>query len=156
MHKDMGLVFTGVCREELAKLKRNHARLGMRVTRLLARARSKRRNLSWSTVCGVRCQLHTTGNLINADVLRDELERRGSIFQTTADSEIILHLLAQQSDNGGNVLAALRRIQGAFSLIIMSERELFACAGSFWVASGLRSAKTRRLLYLASETCASI
>ncbi len=35
------------------------------------------------------------GNLINAVVLRDELERKGSIFQTTADSEIILHLLAQ-------------------------------------------------------------
>ena len=37
------------------------------------------------------------GNLINAAVLRDELERKGSIFQTTADSEIILHLLAQPS-----------------------------------------------------------
>ena len=35
------------------------------------------------------------GNLINAAVLREELERKGSIFQTTVDSEIILHLLAQ-------------------------------------------------------------
>ena len=41
------------------------------------------------------------GNLINAAVLRDELERKGSIFQTTADSEIIPHLLAQPLKNGG-------------------------------------------------------
>ncbi len=46
------------------------------------------------------------GNLINADLLRDELERKGSIFQTTADSEIILHLLAQPLDNGSGALAA--------------------------------------------------
>src|SRR5438034_6899282 len=93
------------------------------------------------------------GNLINADFLRDELERKGSIFQTTADSEIILHLLAQPSKNGGNVLAALRRIQGAFSLIIMSERELIAVRDPF----GWRPLSLRRLddaHIVASETCA--
>jgi len=85
--------------------------------------------------------------------LRDELERRGSIFQTTADSEIILHLLAQPSDNGGNVLAALRRIQGAFSLIIMSERELIAVRDPF----GWRPLALGKLdggYVVASETCA--
>ena len=40
------------------------------------------------------------GNLTNASQLRDELEARGSIFQTTVDSEIILHLLAQPDANG--------------------------------------------------------
>src|SRR5439155_4756435 len=93
------------------------------------------------------------GNLINADFLRDELERRGSIFQTTADSEIILHLLAQPSENGGNVLAALRRIQGAFSLIIMSERELIAVRDAFgWRPLAL--GKLDGAYILASETCA--
>ena len=48
------------------------------------------------------------GNLINAAVLRDELESKGSIFQTTADSEIIPHLLAQPSKNGGSPLSANR------------------------------------------------
>ena len=71
------------------------------------------------------------GNLINADLLRDELEHKGSIFQTTADSEIILHLLARPADNGASVLAALRRIEGAFSLLIMSERELIAVRDPF-------------------------
>ena len=54
------------------------------------------------------------GNLINAAVLRDELESKGSIFQTTADSEIILHLLAQPSNNGGSSLQRLRRSKARF------------------------------------------
>ena len=49
------------------------------------------------------------GNLVNAAQLREELEAKGSIFQTTVDSEIILHLLAQPRGSGG-VLSALRRI----------------------------------------------
>src|SRR5678815_1631485 len=49
------------------------------------------------------------GNLVNAAELREELEQRGSIFQTTVDSEIIVHLLAQPSGPNG-VLTALCRI----------------------------------------------
>src|SRR5205823_10195857 len=93
------------------------------------------------------------GGLRKPDLLRDELERKGSIFQTTADSEIILHLLAQPSENGANVLAALRRIQGAFSLLIMSERELIAVRDPF----GWRPLALGRLdgaYIVASETCA--
>src|SRR5438034_256185 len=93
------------------------------------------------------------GNLINADILRDELERKGSIFQTTADSEIILHLLAQPTDNGGNTLAALRRIEGAFSLLIMSERELIEVRDPLgWRPLSL--GKLDNAYILASETCA--
>jgi amidophosphoribosyltransferase len=85
--------------------------------------------------------------------LRDELERKGSIFQTTADSEIILHLLARPADNGASVLAALRRIEGAFSLLIMSERELIAVRDPFgWRPLSL--GKLDGAYILASETCA--
>ena len=63
------------------------------------------------------------GNLVNAAQLREELEAKGSIFQTTVDSEIILHLLAQPRGSGG-VLSALRRIEGAFSIVLMGEREI--------------------------------
>ena len=45
------------------------------------------------------------GNLVNAALLRDELEQRGSIFQTTVDSEIILHLLAQPNGSSGRAAA---------------------------------------------------
>ena len=65
------------------------------------------------------------GNLTNAASLREELEARGSIFQTTVDSEIILHLLAQPG-NGDRVQSletVMRRIQGAYSLVIMGDRK---------------------------------
>ena len=93
------------------------------------------------------------GNLINAAVLRDELERKGSIFQTTADSEIIPHLLAQPSKNGGSPLSVLRRLEGAFSLVIMSEREIIGVRDPF----GFRPLVLGKLdgaYILASETCA--
>ena len=152
MHKDMGLVSQVFGQEELAKLK------GMRAighTRYSTTGTSTIKDAQPFVVDCVRGQMAIAhnGNLINADVLRDELERRGSIFQTTADSEIILHLLAQPSDNGGNVLAALRRIQGAFSLIIMSERELIAVRDPFgWRPLSL--GKLDGAYVLASETCA--
>src|SRR5262249_48789862 len=60
------------------------------------------------------------GNLTNASALRNELEEKGQVFQTTVDSEIILHLLAQPSNNGSNHLVhTLRQIEGAYSLVIM-------------------------------------
>src|SRR5277367_4245425 len=66
------------------------------------------------------------GNLTNAAQLRDDLENRGSIFQTTVDSEIILHLMAQPGLNGGenHLSHTLRKIEGAYSLAIMTEKEL--------------------------------
>ncbi|PYL64985.1 MAG: amidophosphoribosyltransferase, partial [Verrucomicrobia bacterium] len=71
----------------------------------------------------------------------------------TADSEIILHLLARPAANGASVLSALRRIEGAFSLIIMSERELIAVRDPFgWRPLSL--GKLDGAYVLASETCA--
>src|SRR5207245_3323289 len=74
-----------------------------------------------------RCYRDWSSDVCSSDLL----ERKGSIFQTTADSEIILHLLARPADNGASVLSALRRIEGAFSLLIMSERELIAVRDPF-------------------------
>jgi len=152
LHKDMGLVSQVFGQTELERLKGSRA-IGH--TRYSTTGTSTIKNAQPFVVDCVRGQMAIAhnGNLINADVLRDELERRGSIFQTTADSEIILHLLAQPSDNGGNVLAALRRIEGAFALIIMSERELIAVRDPFgWRPLSL--GKLDGAYIVASETCA--
>src|SRR5688572_19899843 len=98
------------------------------------------------------------GNLTNAAALREELERRGSIFQTTVDSEIILHLMAQPSLNGhhgNNLLETVRRIEGAFSLVIMTETELIGVRDPH----GFRplcigKVENSDAYVLASETCA--
>jgi amidophosphoribosyltransferase len=95
------------------------------------------------------------GNLTNAAHLRDELESRGSIFQTSVDSEIILHLMAQPSLNGevNNLVSTVRRIEGAFSLVIMTEQEMIGVRDPH----GFRPLSIGRIgdsWVLASETCA--
>ena len=66
------------------------------------------------------------GNLTNAAQLRWDLESKGSIFQTSVDSEIILHLMAQPSvgGHGNSLVEVMRRIEGAYSLVIMTDHEL--------------------------------
>ena len=92
------------------------------------------------------------GNLVNAALLREELESNGSIFQTTVDSEIILHLLARRT-GPKNVLSALRQVHGAFSLVLMGEQEIIGVRDPF----GFRPLVLGKLddaFILASETCA--
>lgn len=90
------------------------------------------------------------GNLTNAAMLRAELESKGHIFQTTVDSEIILHLLAQPSNN---LVKTLRQLEGAYSLAIMTERELIGARDP----NGFRPLSLGRLgraWVISSETCA--
>jgi len=95
------------------------------------------------------------GNLVNALELRRELESKGAIFQSDSDSEVIIHLIA--SSRAGSlyerIIETMRRISGAFSLLIMTERELFAIRDPY----GFRplSIGTYDGAYVvASETCA--
>ena len=68
------------------------------------------------------------GNLVNADILRAELEAYGSIFQTTTDSEIIIHLMAKPSLRNieEGVVEALGRVRGAYSLVFLTHQYLIA------------------------------
>jgi amidophosphoribosyltransferase len=95
------------------------------------------------------------GNLTNAAQLREELEMRGSIFQTTVDSEIILHLMAQPNLNGheNNLIETIRRIEGAFSLVVMTENELIGVRDPHGFRP-LCIGKVDDAWVLASETCA--
>jgi len=95
------------------------------------------------------------GNLTNAAELRDALEAKGLPFQTTVDSEIILMLLAQPTLGGkeNNLVQTVRRIEGAYSLAIMTEQELIGIRDPH----GFRPLSIGRLgdgWVLASETCA--
>jgi amidophosphoribosyltransferase len=151
VHKDMGLVSQVFMPADLERLKGSRA-IGH--VRYSTTGSSTVKNAQPLLVdCG-RGQLAIghNGNIINAAVLREELEQRGSIFQTTVDSEIILHLLAQP--NGAtNVLSALRKVHGAFSLVLMSEREIIGVRDPF----GFRPLSLGRLdgaYILSSETCA--
>ncbi len=95
------------------------------------------------------------GNLINAHLLRDELEAHGSIFQTTIDSEVILHLLAnpRYARFEEALVDTITRIKGAFSIVFLREDELIGVRDP----TGFRPLCLGRLdgaFVLASETCA--
>ena len=102
-----------------------------------------------------RIAIAHNGNLTNAAQLRDELEAKGSIFSTTVDSEIILHLLAQPTTNGesNNLVRSLHRIEGAYSLVIMTENELIGVRDPHGFRP-LCLGQVDGAWVLASETCA--
>jgi len=95
------------------------------------------------------------GNLVNAHLLRDELEAGGAIFKTTVDSEVILHLMAQPSAAQGDsaLVQALSKVKGAFSLVLMSEREIVGVRDSLGFRP-LCIGKVDDAWLLSSETCA--
>jgi len=68
------------------------------------------------------------GNLVNAQLLKAELEAYGSIFQTTMDTEIIIHLLAASKTNSlvDRIVDALKRIKGAYCLLFLTESRMIA------------------------------
>jgi amidophosphoribosyltransferase len=95
------------------------------------------------------------GNLVNAYELRRKLEAKGSIFQTTVDSEIILHLLAHAKNAGleSDLAECLQQLEGAFSLVFLTEREMIGARDP----RGFRPlciGKLNKTYVLASETCA--
>jgi amidophosphoribosyltransferase len=68
------------------------------------------------------------GNLVNADELRRQLEASGSIFRSSSDTEVILHLIARapQADIEGAIVHALRQVEGAYSLIFITRDRIIA------------------------------
>ena len=154
VHKGMGLVsqiFNGEVLHNLV------GSMSVGHTRYSTTGSSHLRNAQPLTVDCARGQIAIAhnGNLTNAAQLREELENRGSIFQTTVDSEIILHLMAQPSLNGheNNLIESMRRIEGAYSLVIMTENELIGVRDPH----GFRPLCLGKLgdgWVLSSETCA--
>lgn len=68
------------------------------------------------------------GNLVNADVIRRELEEKGAIFSSSTDTEVILHLIARERNGAltGRIEKALSQLKGAYSLVFLSTDELVA------------------------------
>ncbi len=95
------------------------------------------------------------GNLVNAPELRKTLEDEGAIFQSTSDSEVVVHLIAHsKGDNFSERVAdALRSISGAYSLLVLREKELIAVRDPYGVRP-LCLGQVDGAYVVASETCA--
>ena len=124
-HHGMGLVSQVFNPKTLRNLVGNTA---VGHTRYSTTGTSNLRNAQPLTVDCTRGQIAVAhnGNLTNAAKLKDELEDHGLVFQTSVDSEIIIMMFAQPSLNGmeNTLVQTLRRIEGAYSLVIMTEKEL--------------------------------
>jgi len=95
------------------------------------------------------------GNLVNAQEIRAELEEKGSIFQSTMDSEVVVHLLASRIKEGLQeaLFYALGRIRGAYSIVMLTKRQVIAARDP----KGFRPLSLGKLdggWVVASETCA--
>jgi len=95
------------------------------------------------------------GNLVNAEVLRRELERRGSIFQSSVDTEVIIHLIAASDAEKleERVVDALRVVRGAYSLVFLSPEKLIAARDPHGFRP-LVLGRVKGAWVVASETCA--
>ena len=154
--KDMGPLNEAFTPEILEKLKGD---IGVGHVRYSTAGSSTRENaqpLVLNYVKGTLGLAHN-GNLINTPELRHELEYTGAIFQTTIDSEIIAYLIARERLNSKTVEEAvgraMKKIKGAYSLIIMSPRKLIGARDPFGFKP-LCIGKRENAYILASETCA--
>ncbi len=95
------------------------------------------------------------GNLTNAIKLRNDLINRGAIFQSTMDTEVIIHLIALSKKNNllEKIIDAVSQIEGAFSLVILSSGGVFAIRDSHGVRP-LSLGRVGDSWVVASETCA--
>jgi amidophosphoribosyltransferase len=95
------------------------------------------------------------GNLVNAGILKAELEAYGSIFQSTMDSEVIIHLIAQSRlpNLHERIVDALQHVQGSYSLLLLAEDELIGVRDPHGFRP-LVLGEINGSYVLASETCA--
>lgn len=154
--RDMGLLNEAFTPETLERLEGD---IGVGHVRYSTAGSSTRENaqpLVLNYVKGTLGLAHN-GNLINAPELRRELEYTGAIFQTTIDSEVIAYHIARERLNSKSVEEAvgraMKKIKGAYSLIVMSPRKLIGARDPFGFRP-LCIGRRDNAYVLASETCA--
>jgi amidophosphoribosyltransferase len=161
MHKAMGLVADIFQEHVLAKLP---GTLGIGHTRYSTAGDSALLNAQPIMVQSNkgRMALAHNGNLVNAQDIRHRLEGQGSIFQTNSDTEVIVHLIALSKEQTlpEAIADALRRVEGAFSLVMISPDRIFAARdprGFRPLAMGripAHGGEKQDTIVFASETCA--
>jgi len=153
-HRALGLVADTFNEESLARLDGRHAIGHVRYSTAGGGGLRNAQPICASTDGGPVAIAHN-GNLVNAGAIRLELEGRGSIFSSTSDSEVILHLLARSREGAleDRLIDALSRVKGAFSTVLLTADSLIAARDP----NGFRPLSLGRLgnsWVVASETCA--
>ncbi|NNF98417.1 MAG: amidophosphoribosyltransferase [Desulfobacteraceae bacterium] len=154
-HRAMGLVSDVFDMDILDKLKGSnaigHVRYSTTGSSILANAQPfvvRHRNKAYAVA--------HNGNLVNAHTLKKELEEAGSIFQSTMDSEVFLHLFVRNLHLGFEeaLLATMSRLKGAFSMVLLTSRGEIIGIRDPYGFRPLCLGKLNGHYILASETCA--
>ncbi|HBI05391.1 MAG TPA: amidophosphoribosyltransferase, partial [Paenibacillaceae bacterium] len=152
-HRGMGLVTEAFNNNELSRI---HGHISIGHVRYTTAGESKLENAQplIFKYSGGNLALAHNGNLVNADQIRYQLERQGSIFQTTSDTEVIAHLISRSGlEIEEAVKNALRLIKGAYALLVMTEKKLIVALDP----NGLRPLSLGKIgdgYVVSSETCA--
>ncbi len=154
-HKDMGLV-PEVFSEEILKKQKGHISIGH--VRYSTTGASNITNTQPLMVThkGTTLAVAHNGNLVNSIELRQNLEEKGSIFQTTMDSEVVLHLMARTAHLGLEkaLWESFSSLKGAYSILLMTQDTMVAVRDP----NGFRPLCLGKLnnggWVVASETCA--
>jgi amidophosphoribosyltransferase len=161
MHKSMGLVADIFSGDVLAQLRGTLAIGHTRYSTAGDSALLNAQPIMVQSNKGMMALAHN-GNLVNAQEVRHRLEAQGSIFQTNSDTEVIVHLIALSREHTlpEAMADALRRVEGAFSLVMISPDRIFAARdprGFRPLAMGripAQSGEKQDTIVFASETCA--
>jgi amidophosphoribosyltransferase len=153
-HKEMGLVSDIFNEEVLKKLQGNRAIGHVRYSTSGASYVQNAQPFAVEYAKG-RLAIAHNGNLTNAKVIRDELQNYGSIFQSTMDTEVIVHLIALSHENSTieSLISALNRVEGSYSLLILTDKELIAARDPYGFRP-LVIGKIGDSFVVSSETCA--
>ena len=157
-HKDLGLVNDVFDHSAMEML--GHGNMAIGHVRYGTTGATDRHNTQPIVVNHVkgRMALAHNGNVVNSSTLREELENQGSIFHTTSDTEVISYIITKERLSAPSIEEALNRamsrIDGAYSLVVMSPSKLIAARDE----NGFRPLCYGRLpdggYVVASETCA--
>ncbi len=156
-HKDIGITPDVFTEPSLKNLGTGHIAVGhVRYAPSDKQERANAQPLVMRYIKGTLAICHN-GSIVNIPELRHELEQGGAIFQTTCDAEIIAYVIARERIHAGSiekaVQNAMKKIKGAYSLVVMSPRKLVAARDP----KGFRPLSIGKLedsYLVASETCA--
>ena len=153
-HRGMGLVDSVFDAETLSRLK-GHIAIGH--NRYATAGNNDLKNAQPLTCKhnGEPLAVAHNGNFVNAQRIRSQLENTGSVFRTTSDTEVILHLLARsaQTDLEDQVIDALRKVHGGYSIVLMDQSTLIGARDPYGFRP-LWLGQRDKAYVLASETCA--
>jgi len=155
VHKGMGLVSEVFKNEDLKQLQGNisvgHVRYSTTGSSLVTNAQPL-----VARYLGGPIALAHNGNLVNTDKLRSELEKKGTAFLTTIDSEVIINLIAQQVDKAtveDGIVECMKKLEGAYALVILTQDKLIGARDPHGIRPLCLGQMPDGSYVLSSETC---